>query len=155
MPPKPDLVFNTAHTAVETDHHAFNIKLSPTKPKQDLSHTNRPAAPIIKDWVSDSKDEFKTKAPQIVPSFVQSTKQVKSPRHYVQHVETSIPAATPTPASPKLASSGIRRNKKACFVCKSVDHLIKDCDYHEKQMAKPTARNRAHRGTHKHYASMT
>nr|GEU49688.1 putative ribonuclease H-like domain-containing protein [Tanacetum cinerariifolium] len=101
MPPKPDLVFNTAPTAVETDHSAFTIQLSPTKPEQDL--------------------------------------------HFVQHVKTSIPAATPKPASPKPASNGKRRNRKACFVCKILDHLIKDCDYHEKQMAQPTTRNHAHR----------
>nr|GEX54505.1 hypothetical protein [Tanacetum cinerariifolium] len=56
MPPKPDLVFNTAPTAVKTDHIAFNVQLRPTKPAQDLSHTTRPSAPIIEDWVSDSKE---------------------------------------------------------------------------------------------------
>nr|GEV23066.1 hypothetical protein [Tanacetum cinerariifolium] len=118
----------------------YNTQLSPTKPAQDLSHTNRPTTPIIEDWVSNSKDESETKAPQIVPSFVQSTEQVKSPRHSVQHVETTIPATTPKPASLKFASRGKRRNRKACFVCKSVDHLIKDCDYHAKKMAQPTTR---------------
>nr|GEZ99141.1 ribonuclease H-like domain-containing protein [Tanacetum cinerariifolium] len=58
-----------------------------------------PTAPIIKDWVSDSIDESETKAPQIVLSFVQSSKKVKTPRHSVQPVETSIPAATPKPVS--------------------------------------------------------
>nr|GEV72826.1 retrovirus-related Pol polyprotein from transposon TNT 1-94 [Tanacetum cinerariifolium] len=116
IPPKPDLVFNTAPTAVETNHLAFNVQLSPTKPDQDLSHTTRSIAPIIEDWVSDSEYESETKAPQIVPSFVHSSKQVKSPRHTVQPVETSIPAANPTTASPKSASSGKRRNRKACFV---------------------------------------
>nr|GEV25889.1 putative ribonuclease H-like domain-containing protein [Tanacetum cinerariifolium] len=144
MPPKPDLVFNTAPTAVETGHSAFTVQLNPTKPEQDLSHTNRPTAPIIKDWVSDSEDESETKAPQIVPSFVQSTEQVKSPRHSVQHIETSISATTPKPASLKHASSGKRRNKKSCFVCKSVDHLIKYYNYHAKNMAQPTSRNHAH-----------
>nr|GFC96145.1 hypothetical protein [Tanacetum cinerariifolium] len=67
MPPKPDLVFHTAPIAVETDHSAFTVQLSPSKPGQDLSHTNRPTAPIIEDWVSDSKDESETKDPQIVP----------------------------------------------------------------------------------------
>nr|GEX14841.1 hypothetical protein [Tanacetum cinerariifolium] len=100
-------------------------------------------------------DESETKAPQIVPSFVQSTEQVKSPRPSIQHVETSIPAATHKPASPKPTSNGKRRNRKACFVCKCLNHLIKDCDYHEKKMAKPTARNHAHRGNHKQYAPMT
>nr|GEV60411.1 hypothetical protein [Tanacetum cinerariifolium] len=60
-------------------------------------------------------------------------------------IETSILVATPTPASPKSAGSGKKRNRKACFVCKSVDHLIKDCDYHAKKMAQPTLRNYAHR----------
>nr|GEX50699.1 ribonuclease H-like domain-containing protein [Tanacetum cinerariifolium] len=57
MPPKPDLFFHTAPIAVETDHSAFIVQLSPTKPTQDLSHTNRPTAPIIEDWVSDFEDE--------------------------------------------------------------------------------------------------
>nr|GEZ41763.1 hypothetical protein [Tanacetum cinerariifolium] len=145
MPPKPNLVFNTAPTAVETDHLAFTVQLSLTKAEQDLSHTNRPTTPIIKDWVSDFEDESETKAPQIVSSFFQYTEQVKSHRPSVQHAETSIPATTPTPTSPNPASNGKRWNRKACFVCKSLDHLIKGCDYHEKKMAKPTARNHAHR----------
>nr|GEX40562.1 retrovirus-related Pol polyprotein from transposon TNT 1-94 [Tanacetum cinerariifolium] len=49
---------------------ALLLIMSPTKPEQDMSLTNRPNAPIIEDWVSDSKDESETKAPQIVPSFV-------------------------------------------------------------------------------------
>nr|GEX76814.1 hypothetical protein [Tanacetum cinerariifolium] len=155
MPPKPNLVFNTAHVAVETDHSAFTVQLSPTTPEQDLSHSNRPTIPIIEDWVSDSDDDSETHALQIAPSFVQSTEQVKSPRHSVQHAETSFPAATPKSASPKPASSGKRRNRKACFVCKRVDHLIKDCDYHAKKKAQPTPRNHAHMGNHKQYASLT
>nr|GFA22713.1 hypothetical protein [Tanacetum cinerariifolium] len=105
--------------------------------------------------VYNSEDESETKAPQIFPSFVQSSEQVKAPRHSVQYVETSIPAATSKPASPKSASSGKRRNRKACFVCKSLDHLIKDCDYHAKKMAQPTTRNHSHRGNHKQYALLT
>nr|GEX08166.1 hypothetical protein [Tanacetum cinerariifolium] len=97
MPPKHDLVFNIAPIAVETDHSAFTVHLSPTKHAQDLSHTNRPTAPIIEDWVSDSEVEYETKAPQIVPSFVQSSKQVKSPRLSVKHAETTIPATTLKP----------------------------------------------------------
>nr|GEU29324.1 retrovirus-related Pol polyprotein from transposon TNT 1-94 [Tanacetum cinerariifolium] len=120
MPLKPNLVFNTAPTAIETDHLAFNVQLSPTKPEQDLSHTTKSIAPIIEDWVSDSENESETKAPHL-----------------------------------KSTSSGKGRNKKACFVCKSVDHLIKDCDYHTKKMAQPTLRNYAHRGNRKQYASLT
>nr|GEW25979.1 ribonuclease H-like domain-containing protein [Tanacetum cinerariifolium] len=87
------------------------------------------------------EDESETKTPQNVPSFVQPTEQVKSPRPLAQHVETSIPTANPKTAIPKPTSNGKCRNRKACFVCKSLDHLIKDCDYHEKKMAQTTARN--------------
>nr|GEW85776.1 hypothetical protein [Tanacetum cinerariifolium] len=83
MPPKPDLVFNTAPTTVKTDHSAFNVQLSPTKPDQDLSLTNRPTTPIIEDWAFDFEDESETKAPTanqlaVVPkTSVTRPKQVK------------------------------------------------------------------------------
>nr|GEV53291.1 hypothetical protein [Tanacetum cinerariifolium] len=49
---------------VETStSNALVSQLSPTKPEQDLSHTTRPVAPIIEDWVPDSEDESETKAP--------------------------------------------------------------------------------------------
>nr|GEX51068.1 hypothetical protein [Tanacetum cinerariifolium]GEX54663.1 hypothetical protein [Tanacetum cinerariifolium] len=111
MPPKPDLVFHTAPIAVRTNHSAFTVQLSPSKPAQDL--------------------------------------------HSVQPVETSILAATPKPTSLKSNSSGKRRNIKTCFGYKSVNHLIKDCDYHAKKMAQPTPRNYAHRGNNKQNASLT
>nr|GEW52778.1 hypothetical protein [Tanacetum cinerariifolium]GFB34024.1 hypothetical protein [Tanacetum cinerariifolium] len=155
MPPKPNLVFHTAPIAVETDHSAFTVQLNTAKPTQDLSHTNRPSAPIIEEWVSDFEDEYETTAPQIAPSFVQSIEQVKPPRHSIQPVETFILAATPKPTSLKSNRSGKRKNRKTCFVCKSVDHLIKDCDYNAKKRAQPTPRNYTHRGNHKQYASLT
>nr|GFC19268.1 hypothetical protein [Tanacetum cinerariifolium] len=120
MPPKPDLVFNNASNDVETVHTAFNVKLSPTKPVNNLSHTHRPLAPIIEDWVSNLDDEFKTKTPQNVPSFVLPTKQVKSPRPSIKHVETSIPTANSKAAIPKPTSNGKCKKRKACFVCKRV-----------------------------------
>nr|GEV05768.1 hypothetical protein [Tanacetum cinerariifolium] len=132
-----------------------SVELSPTKPNQDLSYTHRPSTPIIEDWVSNSEDESKTKTPQNVSSFVQPTKQVKSPRPSVLHVETSILTANFKIAIPKPTRIGKRKNKKACFVCKSLDHLMKDCDYHEKTMAQTPARNHAKWGNHKQYAQMT
>nr|GEZ62152.1 hypothetical protein [Tanacetum cinerariifolium] len=54
---------NYALIAFSSSSSSFDNELSPTKPDQDLSHTIRPSEPIIEDWVSDSKDEFKTKTP--------------------------------------------------------------------------------------------
>nr|GFB92719.1 hypothetical protein [Tanacetum cinerariifolium] len=116
MLPKPDLVFNNAPNDVETGHPAFNVKLSPIKPDNDLSHTHRPSVRIIGDWVSDSEDESKTKTPQNVPSFVQPTEQVKSYRPSVKHVETFIPTSNSKTTIPKPTSNGKHRNRKAGFV---------------------------------------
>nr|GEW88739.1 hypothetical protein [Tanacetum cinerariifolium] len=46
-------------------------------------------------------------------------------------------------------------NRKACFVCKSLTHLIKVCDYYEKKMVQKPVRNHAIRGNHQHYERMT
>nr|GEY29261.1 retrovirus-related Pol polyprotein from transposon TNT 1-94 [Tanacetum cinerariifolium] len=46
-------------------------------------------------------------------------------------------------------------NRKACFVCKSLTHLIKDCDYYDKKMVQKPVRDHAIGGNHQHYARMT
>nr|GFA20684.1 putative ribonuclease H-like domain-containing protein [Tanacetum cinerariifolium] len=89
----------------ENEHLAFNVQLSLTKPEQDLS--SRPSAPIIEDWVSDSEEYDMPHVTKDIPSFAQTN-------------------------SP---SKGYKKTKKACFVCKSVDHLIKDCDFHARKLA--------------------
>nr|GEX26338.1 hypothetical protein [Tanacetum cinerariifolium] len=147
MPPKPNLVFHTAPIDVKTDYPAFTVQLSPSKPTQDLSHTNRPSVPIIEDCVSDFEDESETNDPQSIPSFVQSSEQVKTPRHSVQPIKAPILDATLKTTSLKSKSSSKRRNRKTCFVCMSVDHLIKNCYYLAKKKAQPTPRNHAH-GAH-------
>nr|GEX06391.1 ribonuclease H-like domain-containing protein [Tanacetum cinerariifolium] len=126
MPPKPDLVFHDTPNVNEIDHIAFNVELSPTKPDKDLSYTHRPLAPIIKDWVSDSEDDSEAVITQITLSFVQPIEQVKSPRPSVKTVENSIPAANHKKTIPKPKSYRNSRNRKACFICKSLTHLIKD-----------------------------
>nr|GEY11463.1 ribonuclease H-like domain-containing protein [Tanacetum cinerariifolium] len=155
MPPKPDLVFHDAPHVNETIHTAFHVELSPTKPDKVLSQSNRPSAPIINDWVSDSEDESEADPSHNVPSFVQTIKQVKTPRHSIKPVEHSIPAANHTTNILKPNSHRNISNRKACFICKSLTHLIKDCDYYEKKMAQTPARNHAQRGNHQHYAIMT
>nr|GFC43173.1 hypothetical protein [Tanacetum cinerariifolium] len=125
MPPKPDLVFHTPPSD-KNEHLAFNFQLSPTKPEQDIS--SRPSAPIIKDW---------------------SSELVKSPRHSGQLFHAPILVAPTVPLRSNPYSKGSRKTKKACFVCKSEDHLIKDCDFHARKLAhKPCAL----RNIHKQYA---
>nr|GEY53481.1 ribonuclease H-like domain-containing protein [Tanacetum cinerariifolium] len=128
MPPKHDLVFYDAPTTNETVLTILNVKPSTTKPNTDLSQTHRPSAPLIKDWVSDSEDEYEGEPmlTQKALSFVQPSEHVKTPRPSVKPVEHHVPAENLS--KDILKSRGHRHswNRKACFVCKSLTHLIKD-----------------------------
>nr|GFD21625.1 hypothetical protein [Tanacetum cinerariifolium] len=149
--------FYDAPTVNETVSTAFNVELSPIKPVTDLSHTNRPSAPLIEDWVFESEDESEG-APMLLqkaPSFVYTTKHVKTPRPSVQTVEHPILANHLRKVIPKSRGHSQSRNRKACFVCKSLTHLIKDYDYYEKKMVQTPARNHAQKGNHQHYVRMT
>nr|GEV05105.1 ribonuclease H-like domain-containing protein [Tanacetum cinerariifolium] len=129
MPPKPNLVFYDTPTINEIVPTVLNVEPSPTKPNKDLSQLNRPSAPIIEDWVSDSEDD--------------------------SEVEHLIPAENLRRDIPKSRVHRYSWNQKACFVCKSLTQLIKDYDYYEKKIVQKLVRNHAMRGNHQHYARMT
>nr|GEV03633.1 hypothetical protein [Tanacetum cinerariifolium] len=94
MPPKPYLVFDDASTISKTVPTVFNVEPSTTKPTEEISQSNRPSAPIIKDWVSDSEDESEGEPmpTQKEPSFVQTSEHVKTPRTSVKPIEHPIQA---------------------------------------------------------------
>nr|GFB69754.1 hypothetical protein [Tanacetum cinerariifolium] len=83
----------------------------------------KPSAPIIEDWVSDFEEDDMPLAP--------------------------IPVVPPVPVRSKPHSKGLRRTKKTCFVCKSENHLIKDCEFHARKLAQ---RPYSSRDIHKQYA---
>ncbi|GJS91656.1 putative ribonuclease H-like domain-containing protein [Tanacetum coccineum] len=108
-------------------------------------------APIIEEYESDSDDEhvsLPTKE-QETPSFafVNTVKHVKTPRQTVKEQNT----CSQNPKPDKKDCSGLMSKKlglgygftkKACFVCGSFSHLIRDCDFHEKRMAKQAELNK-------------
>nr|GEX10170.1 hypothetical protein [Tanacetum cinerariifolium] len=76
--------------------------------------------------------------------------------------KTSVkPVEPPTPAEnlrkdiPKSRGHKNSWNRKACFVCKSVNHLIKDFDYYEQKMLQKPVWNHAMRVNHQNSARMT
>nr|GFC42201.1 hypothetical protein [Tanacetum cinerariifolium] len=66
-----------------------------------------------------------------------------------QLFQAPIPVALTVPLRSNSHSKGSRSTKKACFVYKSMDHLIKDCDFHARKLAHRTY---ASRDIHKLYA---
>ncbi|GJV81904.1 putative ribonuclease H-like domain-containing protein [Tanacetum coccineum] len=108
-------------------------------------------APIIEEYESDSDDEYviQPSKEQEKPSFafVNTVKHVKTPRETVKEQNTY----SPSPKANKRDWNGLMSKrlglgygftKKACFVCGSFSHLIRDCDFHEKRMAKQVELNK-------------
>nr|GEU67371.1 RNA-directed DNA polymerase, eukaryota, reverse transcriptase zinc-binding domain protein [Tanacetum cinerariifolium] len=157
MPPKPNLVFHDASTVSETVPNVLNVKPSTTKPTKEMSQSNRSSAPIIEDWVSDPKDESEGEPmpTQKEPSLVQPSEHVKTPRISVKPVEHPIPAENLRKDIPNSKGHTHSWNRKACFVYKSVNHLIKDYDYYEKKMVQKPVWNHEMRVNHQNSARMT
>nr|GEW73063.1 hypothetical protein [Tanacetum cinerariifolium] len=141
----------------ETVPTIINVKPSLTKPTKDMSQSNRPSAPFIKDWVSDTEDESEGEPmpTQNAPSFVQTSEHVKSPRPYVKPVKHPTQAKNLRKDIPKSRVHRNSWNRKACFVCKSVNHLMKGSDYYEKKMVQKHVWNHAMRINHQNSTRMT
>nr|GEX81969.1 hypothetical protein [Tanacetum cinerariifolium] len=113
MPPKPDLVFNDAPNASES----------------------------VANKTSDFEDETEIELvpKQKEPSFVRTFEHVKTPREYVKKVDPNKQVEHLRTNHQKSRGPKKNLNKKACFVCRSLNNLIKDCNYYEKQMTCHTA----------------
>ncbi|GKA08362.1 putative ribonuclease H-like domain-containing protein, partial [Tanacetum coccineum] len=108
----------------------------------------RPSGVIIEDWVSDDdEDIFQSNDLQATdkPSFKRieftnarnesvKPKQAKKPRMITQNPK--VDRRDWNGQMTQKLGLGFGFTKKACFVCGSYNHLIKDYDFHEKRMAK-------------------
>ncbi|GJW95683.1 hypothetical protein Tco_0175355, partial [Tanacetum coccineum] len=94
------------------------------KPKPAVStlNTNREKV-IIKDWYSDDEDDV----PEVSPVKTKETQTVKTRVDTIGQIF-------------KKARLGFKK-RKSCFVCKSTDHLIKDCDFYDKKSPEPKLKN--------------
>ncbi|GJT17294.1 hypothetical protein Tco_0876000 [Tanacetum coccineum] len=108
-------------------------------------------APIIEEYESDSDDEHVSvpSKEQETPSFafINTVKHVKTPRQTVKEQNTCSKSPKPDKKDcsglmSKKLGLGYGFTKKACFVCGSFSHLIRDCDFHEKRMAKQAELNK-------------
>ncbi|GJR25332.1 hypothetical protein Tco_1101564 [Tanacetum coccineum] len=116
-------------------------------------------APIIEDWDTDSDNDsvFRPKSDQTKPkftkiNFVKSDENVKSVNKENTHRQVEYPRKSQSPRDNRRnwngmmtqkLGNGFESIKKACFVCGSFNHLIKDCDFHDKKMVeKPVLNNK-------------
>ncbi|GJZ35689.1 ribonuclease H-like domain-containing protein [Tanacetum coccineum] len=147
IPSGPDVEIDESH--VETNESV--PKPVANEPKAVSDPKVWSDAPIIEEYESDSDDEhvsLPTKE-QETPSFafVNTVKHVKTPRQTVKEQNTCSQSPKPNKKDysglmSKKLGLGYGFTKKACFVCGSFSHLIRDCDFHEKRMAKQVELNK-------------
>nr|GEU75268.1 hypothetical protein [Tanacetum cinerariifolium] len=113
--------------------------------KSGLGYDNQ----VINSIVFDSDELISSKTDESVPT---------SPVHdrtSVKPVEHPTPTKKLRKDTPKSRGHKYSCNRKDCFVCKSLNHLIKYCDYYEKKMVQKPAWNHALRVNHQNSARMT
>ncbi|GKE49847.1 ribonuclease H-like domain-containing protein, partial [Tanacetum coccineum] len=161
MPPRPDLSFAGLDDFVyKTKRGETETSISKTtKDIIEKPKTVRPSAPIIEDWDIDSDNDsvFGPKSDQTKPkftkiNFVKSNENMKSVNKENTHRKVEYPRKSQSPRDNRRNWNGLMTQKlgngfesikKACFICGSFNHLIKDCDLHDKKMAeKPVLNNK-------------
>ncbi|GJR34578.1 hypothetical protein Tco_1210262 [Tanacetum coccineum] len=161
MPSRPDLSF------AGLDDSIYKTKVSETKTSiskisKDIVEKPkivRPSAPIIEDWDTDSDNNsvFRPKTNQIKPkftkiNFIKSDENVKSVNKENTSKQVEYPMKSQSPRGNRRNWNGMMTQKlgngfefikKACFVCGSFNHLIKDYDFHDNKMVeKPVLNNK-------------
>ncbi|GKB30107.1 ribonuclease H-like domain-containing protein [Tanacetum coccineum] len=160
MPPRPDLsfaglddsVFKSAVNETVTSVYKSETSASKTsKESMEKPKSVRSSAPIIKDWESDSDDEceIKSSIKQNKPSYAkinlvksgENTKKSVIEQHTYKQAEnlrksqsSRVDKRNWNGMMTQKLGDGFEFKKKACFVCGSLNHLFKDCNFYESKM---------------------
>ncbi|GJY81085.1 retrovirus-related pol polyprotein from transposon TNT 1-94 [Tanacetum coccineum] len=111
----------------------------------------RPSALIIEEWEFDSDDDFviRPSFEQHKPSYAkinfvktdENSRKSVIEQHTYRKAENLRKSQSPrvdkrnrNGIMTQKLGDGFEFNKKACFVCESVNHLIKDCNFYENKM---------------------
>ncbi|GJZ09079.1 hypothetical protein Tco_0543362 [Tanacetum coccineum] len=116
--------FDTCESNISVETSEFVTETVVNEPKVVSQHKVWSDAPIIEEYESDSEDEHVSQPTeeQETPSF--ANQQVKTPRETVKNQFTHS-------KNPKVDKKGLGYGfgTKACFVCGSLSHLIRDYDF--------------------------
>ncbi|GJT55733.1 ribonuclease H-like domain-containing protein [Tanacetum coccineum] len=128
--------FDTCESNISTEPSELVSEPVVNEPNVECQPKVWSDAPIIEEYESDSEDEYvsipiKEKE---TPSF--ANQQVKTPR---ETVKDKVTHSQKPKVDKKELGNGF--TVRACFVCGSLNHLIRDCDFHEKRMARKAELN--------------
>ncbi|GKA05703.1 ribonuclease H-like domain-containing protein [Tanacetum coccineum] len=137
-PPSVDLSSSGIEKFKEPEFEGYGVKVTKSASENVSKEVKKTSdAPIIEDWVSDC-DEDETVVLESLN--VQKPKQADQPRKVSQNPRNN--STSWNTLKPKKLGVGFQFTPKACFVCGSFNHLIKDCDFHDKKMVqKPVLNN--------------
>ncbi|GKC65921.1 hypothetical protein Tco_1098519, partial [Tanacetum coccineum] len=144
-PPTIDLSNSGLEEFKQLEFEGYGVKVNKSVSENSSNEIKKTSgAPIIKDWVSDC-DEDETLEKVLESANVQKPKQADQPRKISLNPRNNSTNWN-TPISKKLGV-GFQFTPKACFVCGSFNHLIKDCDFHDKKMVQKPVLNNVKKGT--------
>ncbi|GJX34902.1 hypothetical protein Tco_0246459 [Tanacetum coccineum] len=107
-----------------TSEHSFEIE------SESLSVPNE----MSKSRLEVTNEKVVSELQEVEPS---CAKHVKTPRQPLKDKEThKVNRKNWNDMMERELGEGYSFTKKKCFVCGSLSHLIKDCDYYEKKMAR-------------------
>ncbi|GJS07621.1 ribonuclease H-like domain-containing protein [Tanacetum coccineum] len=142
-PPSIDLSNSGLEKFKQPEFEGYGVKVNKGASENVSKEVKKTSdAPIIEDWVSDC-DEDETVVLESLN--VQKSKQADQPRKVCQNPRNNSTSWN-TPM-PKKLGVGFQFTPKACFVCGSFNHLIKDCDFHDKRMIQKSVLNNVKEGT--------
>ncbi|GJW12896.1 ribonuclease H-like domain-containing protein, partial [Tanacetum coccineum] len=143
MPPKSDF-------RIDELNFTYGPKQSKTS-KSAANTSDSISCESNSSYESDSDDEYVIKPSKEQEkysfTFVNTVKHVKTPKETVKEQNTCSPSPKADKRDwnglmSKKLGSGYGFTKKACFICDSFSHLIRDCDFHEKIIAKQVELNK-------------
>ncbi|GJW70526.1 putative ribonuclease H-like domain-containing protein [Tanacetum coccineum] len=146
VPPSIDLSHSSIENFKEPEFVGYGVKVDKiVSENSSIEIKKTPDAPIIKDWVSNfEEDEIVSKVIKLI-NVQQKPKQANEPRNASQ-----IPRynrENKNELNSKRLGVEFQSSKRACFVCRSLNHQIKDCDYHDKKMGQKPILNKGKKGT--------
>nr|GEU42786.1 hypothetical protein [Tanacetum cinerariifolium] len=124
---------NSVPTSPENDRYKIGEGYHDVPPPYTRAFLPPKPGLVFNDASNASESIAKVKEPGFVPT----SKLVKTPRESVETVKPHKQAKNLRTNSQKYRGHKKNWNTKACFLCRSLNHLIKDYDYYEKQMGNP------------------
>ncbi|GJS40350.1 hypothetical protein Tco_0565393 [Tanacetum coccineum] len=138
------MAFSDSEEFQQLEFEGYGVKVNNSVYENSSNEIKKtPDAPIIEEWVSDSDED---ESEVIVSDYVQhKPRQANQPRKVSQTPKNN--RINCHEMKTQKLGVGFKFTKKACFVCGSLNHLIKDCDFHDKKMVQKPVLNNVKKGT--------